>query len=81
MLYLEACHHLMKGHYVARDKWDVECGYLVNLPGVLHFLKITTQPESKVVPWAAVKEDSLADDWKVVAPNHAPVIDLEENKA
>jgi len=69
MLYQEACERLMKGEYVARGKWDSECGYLVNLPGLLHFLKVMTQPESKVIPWAAVKEDSLAEDWKIVAPN------------
>jgi len=59
----------MKGDYVSREKWDSECGYLVNLPGLQHFLKVMTQPEPKVLPWAAVKEDSLADDWKVVSPN------------
>ncbi len=71
MKYQEACEHLMKGEYVSRDAWDKECGYMVCLPGVLHFLKVTTQPESKLQPWAAIKEDSLADDWKVVAPNLA----------
>lgn len=70
MRYQEACDHLMKGEYVSRDKWDSECGYLVDLSGLIHFLKVITQPESKVQPWAAVKEDSLADDWKVVTPNN-----------
>jgi len=70
MKFQEAVENLSLGNYVMRDSWENECGYLVELPGVMHFLKVVSQPEPKVTSWAATREDSKAEDWKVIVPAH-----------
>lgn len=77
MLFEEAVKELKKGsnYFVTRDKWEEECGYLVFLPGVPHFIKVTTQPQPGVASWAATREDVEATDWKIVnyiAPAQLP---------
>jgi hypothetical protein len=66
MLYHEAVAELLAGKFVARKTWEAEIGYLVCLPGLTHFLKVTLQPKSNVVPYAVDIADSMADDWDVI---------------
>lgn len=66
MRYEEAVGDLIKGLYVTRPSWKEEAGYLVRIPGITNFLKVTMQPKPNIVPWAADVENSLADDWEQV---------------
>lgn len=69
MLFKEAIDNLKAGKFVGRNAWKAECGYLVFLPGLTHFLKVTTQPKPQVIPWAADIADSVSDDWAVYEPH------------
>lgn len=68
MKYQEAVSLLISGKYVTRPAWKDSTGYLVFLPGLTHFLLVTTQPKSNVVPWAADIESSSAEDWVEINP-------------
>lgn len=68
MKYQEAVDLLIAGKYVTRPAWKDSNGYLVFLPGLTHFLQVTTQPKSNVVPWAADIESSSANDWIEINP-------------
>ena len=69
MLYQEAVASLMNLNYVTRPCWEAEGGYLVRVPGITHFLKVSMQPKPQVVPWAADIESSSATDWVEVDAN------------
>ncbi len=77
MKFAEAVSNLKDGEFVSRDKWDMECGYLVYLPGLTHFLKVTTQPKPNVIPWAADIEDAISEDWKVIERNMCEEVTVE----
>lgn len=77
MFFSDAVKELKDGKFVGRDKWDIECGYLVCLPGLTHFLKVTTQPKPQVIPWAADIEDSVSDDWKIIERHECEEVAVE----
>lgn len=68
MNYQNAKDALLSNKFVTRSikGWVDEMAYLVNLPGLTHFLKVTLVPKPNVVPWAANIEDSHAEDYEVV---------------
>ena len=68
MKYQDAVELLIAGKYVTRPTWNESNGYLVFLPGLTHFLHVTTQPKPAVVPWAADVENSSVNDWEQIFP-------------
>ncbi len=56
------------GKFITRKIWESQLSYLVSLPGITNFLRVNIQPKPEVVPWAANKEDTYADDWELVDP-------------
>jgi len=79
MLFAEAIENLKKGKFVGRNAWQAECGYLVYLPGLTHFLKVTTQPKPNVVPWAADIAEAISDDWNVLEPQNLESKSVQSN--
>lgn len=65
MLYQDAVLALMDGMYVTRESWKEDGSYLVYLPRLTHFLRITSIPDGRVNPWAPNVEESTATDWKL----------------
>jgi len=66
MNFYEAGKALDDGKFVSRSAWHDQASYLVALPGVVNYLKINMQPKPEVIPWAANRVDSSADDWFVI---------------
>ena len=67
MLFEEAVKELKKGsnHFVTRRKWEAECSYIVRLPGVPQYIKVTLQPQPGVSSWAATMDDIESADWEL----------------
>lgn len=80
MNYIEAKDVLLSHKYVTRkcNEWDGELAYLIFVPGLTHFLKVTLIPKSNVVPWAANIEESDAADWEVVEPADVRLPEFEK---
>lgn len=73
MNYQEASALLEKGKFVARPLWKEQKGYLTFLPGLTHYLQVTLvnllgEQKPNVVPWAADRDSTNADDWEEVDP-------------
>lgn len=81
MKYQEAVELLVAGKYVTRPSWNDTNGYLVFLPGLTHFLHVTTQPKPTVVPWAADIESSSSADWEAIDPSASQVNLLQDDAA
>jgi len=65
MKFEEAAKYLEKGDYVQRASWSSTGEYIVALPGIPHYWKITTQPQQNAGIWVFTREDYLADDFEV----------------
>lgn len=80
MNYTEAKDALLAHKYVTRNcqQWNDELAYLVFLPGLTHFLKVTLVPKANVVPFAADIENSHANDWEVIEPAQVKLPEVEK---
>lgn len=68
MIYQEAVKSLMDGKYVTRPCWESEGAYLVCLPGLKNFLRVSCLPQGGINGWGADVEASIAEDWLEIDP-------------
>lgn len=80
MLFKDALHEALKGHYIARDEWDKNGDYCVVMPGMNHIWRITTQPQPTAGNWLPHINDFLSEDWKCIKHSDRELSTPEEVK-
>lgn len=74
MNFEEAAKHLEDGEYVQRSAWSSTGEYLVALPGIPHYWKITTQPAQNAGIWVFTREEHRAEDYEVFKKTEDAVV-------
>lgn len=77
MNFQEAGEALDELKFVSRVAWHDQGSYLVALPGITNYLRVNMQPKPEVIPWAANRVDSRADDWFIIEKSQ---LQLDLNK-